>query len=186
MSKKSRKAQRRKRKRRLARLRPPAPGSIGVMHQALGEFLTEMGRLEFRILTYIDSLGSLDDEPLESLFVDYAKRTFGGLIEWFETYCEYYGVLDQHKPILKDMNELLPKRNYIVHGSTWSRAVNPARRKAYRVGIEKYTEEGKVKHNVDWLYDFEHGKDGANVFDAEQVRTVTRFVSKIIDTLEAL
>jgi hypothetical protein len=176
----------RKRKNRLARLRRPAPGSTDEMHQALGEFLTEMGRLEFRMLTYVDSLGGLDDEPLEALFVDYAWRPFGKLIEWFETYCKHYSVLDKHKPILKDMNELLTKRNYIVHGATWSRAVNPGRRKTYRVGIEKHIVEGKAEHNVDWLDDFEHAKDGPNVFDAEQLRAVTRFVSKIIDTLEAL
>jgi hypothetical protein len=176
----------RKRANRLARLRRPVPGSINEMHQTLGEFLSAMGRLEFRMLTYVDSLGGEFDEPLESLFVNYAKKTFGTLIDWFEMYCEHYDVLDQHKLILEDMKELLPKRNYIVHGATWSRSVNPGRRKAYRVGIEKQIVEGKVEHNVDWLDDFEHRKDGPNVFDAEQVRIATRFASNIVDALEAI
>jgi hypothetical protein len=176
----------RKRKNRLARLRRPAPGSTDEMHQVLGEFLTAMGRLEFRMLTYVDSLGGEYDEPLESLFVEWSWRPFGKLIEWFETYCEHYGVLDQHKPVLEDMNELLPRRNYIVHGTTWSREVSPGRRKAYRVGIEKHIVEEKVEHNVDWIDDFKHGKDGPNVFDVEQVRTATTFASNIVDALEAI
>jgi hypothetical protein len=54
------------------------------------------------------------------------------------------------------------------------------------VGIEKHIVEEKVQHNVDWLDDFEHGKDGPNVFDAEQVRTATIFASHIVDALDAI
>jgi len=110
----------RKRKNRLARLRHPAPGSTDEMHQALGEFLTEMGRLEFRMLTYVDFLGGLYDPPLEALFDEYAKKTFEPKIEWFETCCEHYGVRPEHRLIMdevyKNMRELLTKRNHIVHG----------------------------------------------------------------------
>jgi hypothetical protein len=104
----------RKRKNRLARLRRPAPGSADEMHQVLGAFLTEMGRLEFGMLTYVSSLGDEFDEPLESLFVEWSWRPFGKLIEWFKIYCEHYDVLGQHESVLENMNELLPKRNYIV------------------------------------------------------------------------
>jgi hypothetical protein len=135
----------RKRANRLARIRRPAPGSISEIHQALGEFLTAMGRLEFKMLTYVDSLGGEFDEPLESLFDDYAWRPFGKLISWFERYCKHYDVLDQHKNVIDDMKELEAKRNYIVHGTTWSRTVNPGRQKAYRVGVEKYIVEEKVR-----------------------------------------
>jgi hypothetical protein len=146
------------------------------MHQALGEFLTAMGRLEFRMLTYVDSLGGEFDEPLESLFIDYAWRPFGKLISWFEDYCDHYDVLDEHKNVIKLLNELLTKRNYIVHGATWEGAFAGGARKPYRVGIER--------DNVDYLDDFDHAKHGPNVFDAEQVRAATKFASNIVDALE--
>ena len=63
MSRKSRRVQRRREwKRGLAQ----GGGSpADAMHQALGEFLTEMGRVEFQMLLLMDFL---NEAPIEALF----------------------------------------------------------------------------------------------------------------------
>src|SRR6516225_1088794 len=62
LSRKSRKVQRRRKwKRRLAH-RAVSPADA--MHQALGEFLTEMGHVEFQMLLLMDFL---NEAPIEAL-----------------------------------------------------------------------------------------------------------------------
>lgn len=51
------------------------------MHQALGEFLTEMGRVEFRMLLLMDLI---NEAPLEALFDEYSGRTFADKIKIFK------------------------------------------------------------------------------------------------------
>ena len=90
------------------------------MHEALGGFLTEMGRVEFRMLVMVDFIS---EPPLEALFPEYTGNAFGPKINWFKRYCDYYGVPDNQKAALqqiyKDLEELRVKRNFIVHGETW-------------------------------------------------------------------
>jgi hypothetical protein len=47
------------------------------MNQALGEFLTEMGRVEFTMLMVVHLVS---DAGIEYLFDEYAGRTLGGKI----------------------------------------------------------------------------------------------------------
>jgi hypothetical protein len=149
------------------------------MHQALGEFLTEMGRVEFRMLLFVDAMGGLEDPPLEALFPEYAGNSFGPKVAWFKKYCEYYGVPDAQKPALekvyKDLEELRINRNFIVHGETWDGTFKGKPRQPYRIGI--------VKDNLDYLDDFEHSQHGPNVFDVEQVRAATKLCTQIITGL---
>ena len=133
MSRKSRKAHRRRKwKRRLAR-RGISPADA--MHQALGEFLTEMGRVEFRMLLLVDLTS---EPPLEALFPEYAGKPFGAKIKWFKEYRDYYGVRDNQKAALqqiyKDLEELRVKRNFIVHGETWDGAFKGKPSQPYRLG----------------------------------------------------
>ena len=145
------------------------------MRQALGEFLTEMGRVEFRMLLLVHLIS---EPPLEALFPEYAGNSFGPKIQWFKKYCDYYGVPDNQKAALqqlyKDLEALRVNRNYIVHGETWDGPFKGKVRQPYRIGL--------VKDNVDYLDDFEHSKHGENVFDILRVREATRAI-KIRDML---
>src|SRR2546426_12091533 len=75
MSRKYRKARSRRKwqQRRLTSIANP----LDAMHQALGEFLTEMGRVEFRMLLLMEFL---NEAPLEYLFDEYSGKTFGDKI----------------------------------------------------------------------------------------------------------
>ena len=137
MSRKSRKAQRRRKWRR--RLRSSAGRTPSdAMHQALGEFLTEMGRVEFRMLLLMDLI---NEAPLEALFDEYSGRTFADKINIFKKWCNFGGVSDEHKltlqRIYKELEDLRPIRNFLVHGETWERAFEGKPRQPYRVGLVK-------------------------------------------------
>src|SRR5882757_5932385 len=99
MAKKGRRAQRRRRQRRRA-VKP-----LDRMHMALGNFLTEMGRLELRMLLLADML---TEEPMEYLFEGYAKLTFGPKIDWLTDRCAKSGTMEKYKAelerILADMD----------------------------------------------------------------------------------
>src|SRR5260370_15431484 len=147
MSRKSRKAQRRSKwKRRLAR---HAVSPADAMHQALGEFLTEMGRLEFQMLLLMDFL---NEAPIEALFAATTGEPFGEKIKSFKAWLDL-GAPDAQKPALqaiyKGLDELLPKRNFIVHGETREGAFKGKPRQPYRVGL--------IKNNLQYLDEFDCG-----------------------------
>jgi hypothetical protein len=119
MSRRLRKARRR---RKWAWRRNAPRSSLDEMNQALGEFLTAMGRVEFTMLMVVDLVS---DAGIEALFAEYAGKTFGGKIQWFKEWCAH---CDEHfsdanrkllQTIYKDLNEVLPKRNSLVHGETY-------------------------------------------------------------------
>ncbi len=145
------------------------------MHQALGEFLTEMGRVEFRMLLLMDFL---NEAPLEHLFDEYSGETFGKKIGLFKKWCDF-GSAPEHKPALqkiyKDLDELRPKRNFIVHGETWEGSFKGKPHQPYRVGL--------VKGNLEYLDEFERAEHGPHVFDAQQVRAATQLCIKILGAL---
>jgi hypothetical protein len=119
MSRKSRKAQgRRKWKRQLAQ---GAVSPADAMHQALGEFLTEMGRVEFQMLLLMDFL---NEAPLGTIRRNHGKP-FGEKIKSFKTWCDFGGVPDAQQPALQaiceDLDDLLPKRNFLVHADSSAR-----------------------------------------------------------------
>lgn len=169
MSRNSRKAQRRRKWWR--RLRSAGTPS-DAMHQALGEFLTEMGRVEFRMLLLMDLI---NEAPLEALFDEYSGRTFADKIKIFKKWCDFGGVHDEHKPTLqrlyKELDDLRPIRNFLVHGETWDGAFKGKPRQPYRVGL--------VKKNLEYLGEFERAEHGPSVFDVQQVRDATRHCAGI-------
>lgn len=177
MSKKSRKAQRRRKwKRRLAHC---ALSSTDAIHQALGEFLTEMGRLEFRMLLLMDFL---NEAPIEALFAETTGKPFGEKIRSFKTWCNLGGVPDAQKPALqeiyKNLDELLAKRNYLIHGETREGAFKGMPTQAYRVGL--------VKDNLEYLDEFDRGEHGPNIFDVSQVQAVSRLCRTILAAISSL
>jgi hypothetical protein len=149
------------------------------IHQALGEFLTEMGRVEFRMLLLMDLI---NEAPLEALFDEYSGRTFADKIKIFKKWCDFGGVPDEHKATLqrlyKELDELRPIRNFLVHGETWEGAFKGKPYQPYRVGL--------VKKNLEYLDEFERADHGPNVFDVQQVRDATRRCAGIHQELTEL
>lgn len=149
------------------------------MHQALGEFLTEMGRVEFRMLLLMDLI---NEAPLEALFDEYSGRTFADKIKTFKKWCDFGRVPNEQKATLqriyKELEDLRPVRNFLVHGETWDGAFKGKPRQAYRVGL--------VKKNLEYLDEFECAEHGPNVFDVEQVRAATKRCAEIHRDLSEL
>jgi hypothetical protein len=177
MSKKSRKAQRRRKwKRRLAHC---ALSSADAIHQALGEFLTEMGHVEFQMLLLMDFL---NEAPIEALFAETTGKPFGEKIKSFKAWCELGGVPDTQKPVLeeiyKKLDELLTKRNYLIHGETRDGAFKGTPPQAYRVGL--------IKNNLEYLDEFDRGEHGPNIFDVRQVQAVSQLCRTILAAISSL
>jgi hypothetical protein len=130
------------------------------MHQALGEFLTECGRVEFRMILFADFISEPDTE---TIFSD-LSGPFGPKIEAFKKWCDCSGVPEDKKPILdrvyKKLDELLPKRNFLVHGETREGAFDGTLKQPYRVGI--------IRKDLEYLDQFDRGAHGKNVFDVRQ------------------
>lgn len=124
----------------------------------------------------------LNEAPIEHLFDECSHLSFGPKIEWFKKWCEFGAVSKERRPILdrvyKNLDELLPKRNFLVHGETWEGSFKGRPRQAYRVGI--------VKKNLAYLDEFDRGEHGANVFDLEQVRVATKLAQSIRADLDVL
>jgi hypothetical protein len=155
-----------------------AVSSADAMHQALGEFLTEMGRLEFQMLLLMDFL---NEAPIEALFAETTGKPFGEKIKSFKAWCDL-GVPDAQKPaiqaIYKDLDALLPKRNFIVHGETREGEFKGKPRKMYRVGL--------VKNNLEYLDEFDRGEHGPNIFNVSQVKATTQHCRKILKAIADL
>jgi len=149
------------------------------MHKALGEFLTEIGRVEFNMLLVMDLFNEVG---LEHLFDVYAPKTFGPKVDCMKAWCPASEFAEPNRTILervyKDLEILLPNRNYIVHGETWEGTFKGKPKQPYRVGV--------IKENLDYLDEFDRAKHGPNVFDVEQVREVTRLCSKILAELKTI
>jgi hypothetical protein len=176
MSRKLRKARRRgKWKRRLA---AGQVSSADAMHQALGEFLTEMGRLEFQMLLLMDFL---NEAPIEALFAETTGKPFGDKIKSFNAWCDLGAPAAQKaamQAIYKDLDALLPKRNFIVHGETREGEFKGKPRQTYRVGL--------VKNNLEYLDEFDRGEHGPNIFDVSQVKAASQNCRKILKAIADL
>lgn len=161
------------------RRRHRAKSRSAEMDEALGKFLTESGRVEFKMLLLVDRIS---EAPIEHLFDEVSPEPFGNKIKWFKKWCEFSGVSDRKKPLLqkvyKALDDLLPKRNYLVHGETWDGAFKGQPMQPYRVGV--------IKDNLEYLDEFDRGQHGPNVFSIKQVKDVAAECRDIIADLEAL
>jgi len=175
MSKKKRKAQRKRRQRcRLGPKRRP----IDLLNASLGEFLTASGELEFKMIRFADLIA---EAGIERIFAD-LSGPFGPKITAFKDWCNLSGVSDTKKPILQrvysGLDNLLPKRNLLVHGETWQGKIMGKSPQPYRVGI--------IKKELDYIDAFERGEHAENVFSVEQIREVTKECRTIISDLDIL
>jgi hypothetical protein len=153
--------------------------TLDEFHEALGEFLTEHGRVEFTMLLVMDYF---NEAGIEHLFDVYAPKTFGPKIDCMKAWCPVSEFAEPNKAIFervyKDLEELLPKRNYIVHGETWEGAFKGKPKQPYRVGV--------TKDNLEYLDEFDRAQHGQNVLDVEQVREATKLCRKILADLNNL
>ena len=170
MSRRSRKARRRRKwaRRRLKN------GPTDRLNLALGEFMTALGRVEFTALMVISLVS---EAPIEYLFDEYAKLTFGKKIEWFETWArhERENFSDENwkamEELFEELKGLLPKRNSLVHGETYEETFPGEGRQAYRVGVEKDT--------LDYREEFSRGKKKGTIFSVEQIQAATKECERI-------
>jgi hypothetical protein len=145
MAKKARKAQRRRRQRRL---RGRALEPLDQMHQALGEFLTAQGRVELSMLLLVMLIR---DEDYEWLFDQYSIKTFGPKIDWFKEWTSNPEAFSSENQLIlnqvyKNLIELLPKRNSLIHGETYQEEFKGRPKQPYRVGV--------IKKNIQYLEEF--------------------------------
>lgn len=151
------------------------------MNQALGEFLTEMGRVEFTVLMVVDLVS---DAGIEYLFDEYAAKTFGGKVKWFKEWCAHCdeNFSDANKKLLqkayKDLDALLPKRNSLVHGETYEEEFRDTGKQTYRVGVEK--------DNLEYLEEFSRGKKKGTIFNVQQVREAAKLCARMRADLNAI
>jgi hypothetical protein len=109
------------------------------LHLAMGRCLTESSHAESVMfsLYYVCN----PNRSLEQLFNKFMDQTFGTKIEMFQKACEAYAFCDEHRAILtdacNDLNALLPKRNFIVHGSTYQIGLSDRPPQPYRIGKRK-------------------------------------------------
>src|SRR5215470_10332119 len=95
--------------------------TLNDLHLAMGEFLTESSQVENMMFALVTVCR--DDQPIQDLFVEWMLKTFGDKIHTFKTSCRNREFTDAHRKILDDvgveLERLLPKRNLIVHGTTY-------------------------------------------------------------------
>ena len=167
-----------KRGRRRRRAKQRSQRSTERFHKALGEFLTEMGRVEFTMLLYVDVI---NDAPIEHLFDEYSRLTFGPKVDWFKKWVEFAGAPSERRTIVDRLYEnlaaLRSKRNFLVHGETWQGAFGGPRQ-PYRVGV--------VRYNLEYLDEFDRGEHGDNVFSLSEVNEVTALCRSTVADLNFL
>jgi hypothetical protein len=153
--------------------------TLDEMHKALGEFLTELGRVEFNMLLVMNRF---NEAGIEHLFDVYAPKPFGPKIDCMKAWCRPSDFAEPMKTTLErvyeGLEELLPKRNYLVHGETWEGAFKGKPPQPYRIGV--------TKDNLDYLDEFDRGQHGENVFDVQQARDTTKLCVSIRADLNTL
>jgi hypothetical protein len=142
---------------------------LNELHLAMGEFLTECAHLENIILSLGMACES-DSRSFNNIHLQFLDLTFGQKISTLKKMCAGYSFLVDHKPHiekgLSQLDALLPKRNFIVHGTTYEIGRGEEPIVAYRIGAPK--------KNTDYLNEFIANPSAAHSFTAEQVRKATR------------
>ncbi len=97
-------------------------------------------------------------------------ETFGNRIKAFKRACSNYAFNAEHCEALDaaiaELDDLLPRRNFIVHGVTYEVGFGDDEPKAYRIGVPK--------GNIDYLNEFlRHTTSVDHSFPIERVRQAT-------------
>jgi hypothetical protein len=153
------------------------------LHLAMGEFLTECSNLENIMITLM--MFCQDKKHFNEVHLDLLNETFGTRIKEFKKACGSYAFAAEHQKTIdlaiNDIEQLLPKRNFIVHGVTFEVGFGADEIRAYRIGI--------TKGNLDYLNEF--ARQAGNVehaFTAEKIRQATnqcRAIASKLGTITA-
>ncbi|MDA9512065.1 hypothetical protein XI04_03105 [Bradyrhizobium sp. CCBAU 11430] len=113
--------------------------NLDELHQAMGEFLTECSNLENVLITMM--MFCQNKRHFTEVYLDMLNETFGTRIKEFKKSIQSYAFSPEHRAALdtatQALDDLLPRRNMIVHGSTYQVGFAGAPPEAYRVGIPK-------------------------------------------------
>jgi hypothetical protein len=155
--------------------------SLGELHSAMGEFLTESSRVENLMLSLL--IACRRDRGLEDIFTDFMSKTFGSKIVEFKRACRAYNFSPSQQQMLDsiyaDLDTLLPKRNDIVHGETFEIGKDNASVQAYRIGI--------TKGDFNYLNKFVNaGLDVPHAFSTERIKRTTAECLAVRESLGTL
>jgi hypothetical protein len=135
----------------------------------MGEFLTEAAHLENIMLSL--AMACQRHKTFEDIRLEFLDMTFGTKIIALKKACANYDFVEGHKRHidkgLTQLEAILPKRNLIVHGSTFEIGFGDAAPIAYRIGAPK--------KDIDYMNEFLRKKASvAHSFTAEKVRQATK------------
>jgi hypothetical protein len=150
-----------------------------IFHRALGEFLTEGSQLENVMFGIILMRTSGE---FYALLGEYMSKTFGPKIGWFEEVCEREPFTSNQQVRLDEscvlLRELLPKRNFIIHGETYEIGRGDEEPQMYRVGLKRGDGEYMNKFVAD--FDSEHG------FNLAKINATTEFCRSIREKIASV
>lgn len=105
------------------------------LHLAMGEFLTECSNLEnvvVSLLMFCQPRRDFNEVHLEML-----DKTFGARLREFKKICGAYQFTAPHRATIDEaiigLDDLLPRRNLIIHGTTFEVSFGEKEAKAYRI-----------------------------------------------------
>jgi hypothetical protein len=138
------------------------------LHLAMGRFLTESSQVENMMLALVAVAQT--GRPIEEVSANFMDKTFGEKIKELKKACDAYAFNDNHRALLKEaysgLDILLPKRNFIVHGSTYEMAMGDKPPQPYRIG--------KIRWDAEFMGPvFANNLTGPNVFTTDGISTVT-------------
>jgi hypothetical protein len=139
--------------------------TIDDLHRALGEFLTVCSRIEnlmFGLIWVCDS----KKRNLETVFKEFSALTFGPKIDQFKKAFSEYPFSELRRAelaaITLKLEDLLPKRNSLVHGETYEVGFNGELAVPYRIGV--------TKKDFDYLNKFVANKDSEHAFNVPRIQ----------------
>jgi hypothetical protein len=143
--------------------------TIKDLHCGMGEFLTASSEVENVMLAFVTTCRQRD-RARDEVFVDFMGKTLGQKIDEFKRVCNAYEFTKGQRAILDEvyaeLDTLLPKRNFIVHGTTYQIGKNSDSVQPYRIGMTR----GDFDHMNQFIaQDF----DGPHAFTVERIGVVT-------------
>ncbi|TPQ32983.1 hypothetical protein C2U70_20370 [Bradyrhizobium guangdongense] len=134
----------------------------------MGAFITECSNLENMLISMIIFTNA--SKSFEEVYLEMLDKTFGARIREFKKAAALYDFSAEQRvsldEIFADLDSILPKRNFIVHGTTMEMGVGDGPIVAYRVGAPK--------GNIHYLNEvISSTGQAAHVFTAERIRQVT-------------
>ena len=113
--------------------------TLSDLHMEMGRFLTESSQVE-NMMHVLFSVAQ-KEHPSRDAFAYFNGKTFGGKINAFKGVCNAYPFSDKHRTLLTEvyaeLDRLLPKRNFIVHGITYQMGIGEQLPQPYRIGMTK-------------------------------------------------